>query len=70
MEFNVHNLVNKRRTSWKALDQKTRDSMDAKSAISAVLSQPTLIKRPLLDTGEARYTGFSAASYEKIFGAH
>ncbi len=69
-ELGWENVVNKRSTSWKALDQKTRDTMDAKSAVGAVLSQPTLIKRPLLDTGKARYTGFSAASYEKIFGAH
>ncbi|NND67609.1 MAG: ArsC family reductase [Halioglobus sp.] len=69
-ELGWENLVNKRSTSWKALDQKARDNMDAKTAVGAVMSHPTLIKRPLLDTGKARYTGFSAASYEKIFGAH
>ncbi len=69
-ELGWENLVNKRSTSWKALDKKTRDNMDASSALRAVLSQPTLLKRPLLDTGKARYTGFSPASYERIFGAH
>lgn len=69
-ELGWENVVNKRSTSWKALDQKARENMDADSALDAVMSQPTLIKRPLLDTGKARYTGFSAASYTKIFGAH
>lgn len=69
-ELGWENLVNKRSTSWKALDQKARDNMDAEAALGAVMSQPTLIKRPLLDTGKARYTGFSAASYERIFGTH
>jgi arsenate reductase len=64
------NLVNKRSTSWKALDQATRDSMDETSALTAIMAQPTLIKRPLLDTGHERFTGFSTASYDKIFNQH
>jgi arsenate reductase-like glutaredoxin family protein len=44
--------------------------MDDEAARKAVLAQPTLIKRPLLDTGKQRYTGFSAANYAKIFNAH
>ena len=38
--------------------------------LSKTLAQPTLIKRPLLDTGHERFTGFSAASYQKIFNQH
>ncbi len=44
--------------------------MDADSALAAIMEQPTLIKRPLLDTGHERCTGFSAANYEKIFNKH
>ena len=63
-------LVNRRSTSWKTLDEQVRKSMDAESALAAILAQPTLVKRPLLDTGAERHTGFSAANYEKIFSAH
>ena len=69
-ELDWQNLVNKRSTSWKALDQDTRDTMDSDSALAAIMDQPTLIKRPLLDTGHERFTGFSAASYQKIFNQH
>jgi len=69
-ELGWQNLVNKRSTSWKALDQRTRDDMDEASALAAILQQPTLIKRPLLDTGHERYCGFAAANYEKIFNQH
>ena len=69
-ELGWQNLLNKRSTSWKALDEKTRLNMDEKSGIASILQQPTLIKRPLLDTGHQRFTGFSAASYDKIFSAH
>lgn len=69
-ELGWQNLLNRRSSSWKSLDEKVRESMDDKAAHKAVLSQPTLIKRPLLDTGHQRYAGFSAASYAKIFNAH
>ena len=69
-ELGWQNLVNRRSTSWKALDQDTREQMDDSSALTAILAQPTLIKRPLLDTGQERFTGFSADSYAKIFNRH
>ena len=63
-------LVNKRSTSWKQLSQEQRDSMDASAAKAAILDQPTLIKRPLLDTGNERFTGFSASNYQQLFNLH
>lgn len=69
-ELGWQNLLNRRSQSWKTLDEGARTSMDDEAAHKAVLAHPTLIKRPLLDTGEQRYTGFSAANYAKIFNAH
>lgn len=69
-ELGWETLVNRRSTSWKALDEASREAMDDSTALPAILAQPTLIKRPLLDTGRERFTGFSAASYQKIFNQH
>jgi len=69
-ELGWENLVNRRSSSWKALDAATRENMDEQSALAAIMAQATLIKRPLLDTGHERFTGFSAASYQKIFSKH
>lgn len=69
-ELGWQQLVNRRSTSWKALDEVTRESMDESSALVAIMAQPTLIKRPLLDTGHERFTGFSAGNYQKIFNQH
>lgn len=69
-ELGWETLVNRRSTSWKALDEQTRQNMDTQTALSAIMEQPTLIKRPLLDTGHERFTGFSAASYQTIFNQH
>ncbi len=69
-ELGWETLVNRRSTSWKALDQASRDAMNADSALLAIMDQPTLIKRPLLDTGQERHTGFSAPDYQKVFNQH
>lgn len=69
-ELGWETLVNRRSTSWKALDAAARDTMDATSALAAILAQPTLIKRPLLDIGHERHVGFSDGAYQKIFNQH
>tara|TARA_R110001592_G_scaffold363323_1_gene683974 strand:- start:70750 stop:71106 length:357 start_codon:yes stop_codon:yes gene_type:complete len=69
-ELGWETLVNKRSTSWKALDAASRESMNDGTALLAIIDQPTLIKRPLLDTGHERHTGFSTANYQKIFNQH
>ncbi|WP_206613441.1 ArsC family reductase [Parahaliea mediterranea] len=69
-ELGWENLINKRSTSWKALSPAQREGMDNASAVAAVLEQPTLIKRPLLDTGQERRTGFKADDYQALFSRH
>ena len=69
-ELGWETLVNRRSTSWKALDPAVRDSMDASSARSAILDAPTLIKRPLLDTGSDLHVGFSEKQYSEVFQQH
>lgn len=63
-------LVNRRSSSWKGLDAAVRDGMDQQSAAAAILEQPTLIKRPLLDTGSELHVGFSEALYRELFHQH
>jgi arsenate reductase (glutaredoxin) len=59
-------LVNKRSTTWKQLSP--AQQAKANSAPAALLAQhPTLVKRPLLDTGSVRRVGFDAAAYTKLF---
>lgn len=69
-ELGWETLLNRRSTSWKALDSGVRERMDDREALAAIMEQPTLIKRPLLDTGHERHTGFSAADYARIFNRH
>ena len=65
-ELGWETLVNKRSTSWKALDESDREQHGQRLAQAAIMAQPTLIKRPLLDTGHQRFTGFSAATTRRF----
>lgn len=67
-ELGWETLVNKRSTTWKALDETTRASLDNDTAAGVVLANPTLIKRPLLDHAGRRHCGFKAAEYAQLFG--
>ncbi|MEO0438820.1 MAG: Spx/MgsR family RNA polymerase-binding regulatory protein [Pseudomonadota bacterium] len=60
-------IVNQRSKSWRSLDQNRRDSMDDNTAIAAILEQPTLIKRPVLERERTRLFGFDEAAYRDIF---
>lgn len=61
-------LVNQRSTSWKALDEATREQLTAANATPVILAHPTLIKRPLLDTGRERRVGFKPDDYAALLG--
>lgn len=61
-------LVNKRSTTWKALDDATKAGFDEQTAVAIIAENPTLIKRPLLDTGKQQLTGFKPADYAQVFG--
>lgn len=64
-------LLNKRSTTWKQLSEAQRESIgDANSAVALLLEHPTLMKRPLLDTGTSRHLGFKAEHYQQLFTHH
>lgn len=69
-ELGWESLVNRRSTTWRELADSIRDSMDTASAQQQILLHPTLIKRPVLDTGDERELGFKAERYQSIFQQH
>jgi len=61
-------LLNRRGMMWRKLDPGVKEGLDQQRAIEIMLATPSIIKRPLLDTGDARHLGFSEAQYRSIFG--
>ncbi|RUR39568.1 Spx/MgsR family RNA polymerase-binding regulatory protein [Vreelandella populi] len=63
----LQDAVNKRSTTWRNLPQEDKDSLNATSARQLLLEHPTLLKRPLLDTGgDALKVGYRAGDYDKL----
>lgn len=66
-ELGWKTLLNTRGMMWRKVPQHVRDGIDEQSAIALMLETPSIIKRPVLDTGKARHVGFKPEQYEEIF---
>lgn len=60
-------LINKRSTTWKTLGQSTKAILDNETAVEVIIDAPTLIKRPLIDSGSTIHLGFNIKDYEALF---
>ena len=57
-------LLNTRGMMWRRLSDEERNAVDEAKALSLMTDYPTLIKRPVLDTGAALLVGFDPEAYE------
>ncbi|MBY6019674.1 arsenate reductase [Ferrimonas balearica] len=63
-------LLNTRSTSWRALDDAAKQDLNADKAKQLMLDNPTLVKRPVLEAGDALMVGFKAADYDQWVARH
>ena len=59
-------LVNKRGTTYRKLDEHLKDNMDEAGAITVMLDNPSIIKRPLLVKDGRYLLGFKADIYQEF----
>lgn len=59
-------LLNKQSTTWRGLDAAAKQDLDETRARQLLRAHPTLIKRPLLDSGAGLVVGFDAARYDAL----
>lgn len=64
--FGWEKLVNKRSTTWRNLDDETKQNLDRDLALKTLIENPTLIKRPITIKGDIALLGFKAADYEVL----
>ena len=57
-------LLNRSSTSWRQLSAEQQSDLTLEKVIALMLSTPTLIKRPVLDTGDQLIIGFKADHYQ------
>lgn len=56
-------LLNTRGLMWKKLSDEERADVDESKALKLMAQYPSLIKRPVLDTGSKLLVGFSPETY-------
>ncbi len=60
-------LLNTRGTTWKKLPAEARADLDEARALTLMAAQPGLIRRPVIDTGDALLIGFDPQRYASTF---
>jgi len=60
-------VLNKRGTTYRQLDDATKESLTAESVIALLVEHPAMIKRPILQKDNELYLGFKAEQYQSIF---
>lgn len=59
-------LLNKRSITWRKIPPFDRADLDATKARDLILNFPTVLKRPVLDTGSDVLLGFDRHAYEAL----
>lgn len=62
-------LLNTRGTTWRRLSEEDRADVDEARALTLMARHPSLIRRPVIDTGTALLVGFDPDRYaEELLG--
>jgi len=60
-------LLNTRGLTWRKLSEDERADIDEAKALRLMTQYPSMIKRPVLDTGKTLLVGFDPAQYGEVF---
>lgn len=58
-------LINRRGTTWRKLPEADRETINEASAITLMQANPSLIKRPVLNTASQLLVGFNPAEWQQ-----
>jgi arsenate reductase len=61
-------LLNRAGTTFRKLPDKDKNGLTERKALALILAQPSMIRRPVLDTGGKLLVGFTPETYEKALG--
>ncbi|MCH7351193.1 arsenate reductase [Acinetobacter sp. NIPH 1958] len=67
-EIGADKVLNKKGTTWRKLseDEQTHATSNEQNLIEALIAQPSLIKRPVLQTPQGFVIGFDEATYHAL----
>ena len=53
-------------STWRKLDNEVKDNIDETAAIQLMLDNPSIIKRPILESGKLLLIGFDEDQYKRL----
>jgi Spx/MgsR family transcriptional regulator len=59
-------LLNRSSTTWRQLSPEQKTDVTLEKAVQLLHDHPTLLKRPVLDTGERLIVGFKIEDYQQL----
>ena len=59
-------LVNRRGTTWRKLDEDRKQGLDTEAAVALMCENPSLIKRPVLESTGSLLVGFDEEKYRAL----
>jgi arsenate reductase (glutaredoxin) len=59
-------LLNRAGTTFRKLGDEMKENIDERKALALMLEQPSMIKRPVLETGKTLLVGFSPEKYAAL----
>jgi Spx/MgsR family transcriptional regulator len=65
-QIDIETLLNKRGTTWRKLSDKEKEIKNKTQAVSLMVENPAIIKRPVLATNKNIFVGFSNENYSSI----
>jgi len=66
-QFGWETVLNRVGTTFRKLPDKDKEGLNASKAIKLMLEHPSMIKRPMLDTGRRVLAGFKPDDYQATF---
>ncbi|MBA5777388.1 ArsC family reductase [Stappia sp. F7233] len=67
-EFGWEKVLNRGGTTWRKLpDEVKEQTTNADAALALMLEQPSIIKRPIVETGARNFIGFDQTAWELAF---
>ena len=65
-EAGVEALINKRSTTWRTLSDADKARAETDEAAALLIAHPTLIKRPVIETGDAVHVGWTKSVQDAL----
>ena len=64
--FDYKELINSRGTTWRKLSDSEKTSLDITSAINLMAEQPSIIKRPPLNSRGTWFLGYNEENFKQL----